>query len=596
MNAANRTTRLAQPPANPAFPQRAPIPPNAAWAASQALPRESRLRPGGLVVGLTVLAALGAFCLPPAGAAEAPPDPQSAAFAKKSYQPKPLPRFADLRGQLPSPIFPDRPEWVAMYWKAWELAFKNFHEPAPGSGYVSQFIDAAFNQNIFLWDTCFMTMFCNYGHPLVPGIGSLDNFYAKQHADGEISREIDRRTGRDYTEWVNREGRSLFSRWGWGGVRNDPVIYQDRDLPQPAPRLTLDALNHPILAWAELESYRLTGDRSRLGLVYDPLVLYYRSLQQYLRQGNGLYMTDWASMDNSPRNPFLKGGGAAVDTSSQMVLFARNLATLATLLDKPAEVQAFNREADALSRKINALLWDPERRFYFDLALDGRRAPVKTIAAYWTLLAGVASSAQAKALVDELNNPHTFKRLHRVPTLAADQAGYNPAGGYWCGAVWAPTTTMVIRGLEEYGETKLALEIARNHLEIMAKVFQTTGTIWENYAPDSPTPGRPAKSDFVGWSGLGPILYLLEYGIGLKPDVASNKLIWTVSPSTTTGCDRYRFNGHVVSLQAEPLAGVGLGLKLSLESDGLFDLLVQDGKQTKTFAVQKGRQTFTFAR
>jgi glycogen debranching enzyme len=52
----------------------------------------------------------------------------------------------------------------------------------------------------------------------------------------------------------------------------------------------------------------------------------------------------------------------------------------------------------------------------------------------------------------ELSNPQTFKRLHRVPTLAADQNGYDPAGGYWCGAVWAPTSTMVIRGLEQYGQ------------------------------------------------------------------------------------------------------------------------------------------------
>ena len=77
---------------------------------------------------------------------------------------------------------------MTMYWKAWEIGFGNFHEPHPGSGYVSQFIDAAFNQNIFLWDTCFMTMFCNVAHPLVPGIGSLDNFYAKQYEDGEICR------------------------------------------------------------------------------------------------------------------------------------------------------------------------------------------------------------------------------------------------------------------------------------------------------------------------------------------------------------------------------------------------------------------------
>ncbi len=513
-------------------------------------------------------------------------------FSKKSYQPAPLPRFAEMRDRLPSPVFGERPEWVSMYWKSWELAFKNFHEPAPGSSYVSQFIDAAFNQNIFLWDTCFMTMFCNCAHPLVPGIASLDNFYARQHEDGEICREIDRGTGNDYVEWVNREGGQLFSRWGWTGVRNEPVIYQGRPAPQPPPDLTLDALNHPILAWAELESYHITGDRERLGRVYEPLVRYYRALQKYLRQGNGLYMTDWASMDNSPRNAFLKGGGCAIDTSSQMALFGRNLATIAESLGKAPEAAGFAREADELGAAINALMWDPARRFYFDLTLEGKRAPVKTIAGFWPLLAGVASAAQADDLVMELENPATFNRLHRAPTLAADQAGYDPAGGYWRGAVWAPTTTMVIRGLEHYGRGALGREIALNHLAAMGEVFQKTGTVWENYAPDAPAPGRPAKSDFVGWSGIGPILYLLEFAIGLKPDAASNTLVWEVASAKPLGVERFRFNGHVVSLKAEPAGGDRPSLKLSVASDGPFKLLVRHAGQEENYSVPKGQSAF----
>src|ERR1019366_4497585 len=126
-------------------------------------------------------------------------------FSKIRYTPSPLPQLESTRGLLPAPIYDSRPDWIALYWKAWELAFRNFHEPAPESGFVSQFIDAAFNPNIFLWDSCFMTMFCNFAHPLVPGIGTLDNFYAKQHEDGEICREIVRNTGVAFSQWVNRE-------------------------------------------------------------------------------------------------------------------------------------------------------------------------------------------------------------------------------------------------------------------------------------------------------------------------------------------------------------------------------------------------------
>jgi len=516
---------------------------------------------------------------------------QSQFFSKKEYTPHALPVLAAVRDQLPAPVCDAKPLWIQTYWKAWELAFRNFHEPAPGSGYVSQFIDAAFNQNIFLWDTCFLTMFCNVAHPLVPGIGSLDNFYAKQHVDGEICREIDRKTGLDYTEWVNREGRSLFSRWGWNGTRDDAVVYRNRVVPKPAPVLTLDALNHPIFAWAELESVRVTGDSNRLAAIFEPLVRYHDALEKYLRQGNGLYTTDWASMDNSPRNAFLRSGGCGLDISAEMVLFERQLSWMATFLGNAKEARRFAREADSVAALINRQMWDPARRFYFDLTPDGHRAPVKTIAAYWTLLARVARSTQAAELTAQLRNRATFGRLHRVPTLAADEPGYEPAGGYWRGAVWAPTDMMVIRGLENYGRFDLAREIAIEHLDRVAAVFELTGTIWENYAPDSVSPGKPAKGDFVGWSGLGPILFLLEYGIGLKPDALRNELSWDLRGDKATGCKRYRFNGRVIDLIATPTAN-GKSWHVTVRSDGAFLLRLRAQGHEKQYHVVKGESRY----
>ena len=279
---------------------------------------------------------------------------QANPFKSAHYVPAPLPTFERTRGKLPAPIYDEAPLFVQTYWKAWELAFRNFHEPTAENGFVSQLIDASFSQNIFLWDTCFMTMFTNYAHPLVPGIGSLDNFYAKQHDDGEISREIDRKTGRDSPYWISSSGRDLYSHDGnkWQG-QGFSVAYIGRDVPKPPPVLTLDALNHPIAAWAELESYRLTGDRQRLEQVYGPLVKYYRALDKYLRQGNGLYITDWAGMDNSPRNDDIVGGGTAVDISAEMVMFARQLAQIAELIGDPQDASALRHDAEKVSETVH---------------------------------------------------------------------------------------------------------------------------------------------------------------------------------------------------------------------------------------------------
>ena len=515
-------------------------------------------------------------------------------FEKKQYVPHPLPKFEQMKAQLPSPVYDENPLWVDLYWKAWELAFKNFREPTPESGFVSQFVDTAFNDNIFLWDSCFITLFCNLAHPLVPGISMLDNFYIKQHETGEICREIQRESGLDFILWANQEDAPLFSRWGWSfpeKVEPAPVVYTGRAAPRPDPRLTLDALNHPIAAWAEIESYRVTGDAERLRLVWEPLVRYYRALQKYLSQGNGLYITDWASMDNSPRNPRLDKGGAGIDISSEMVLFARNLSEIAGILDKPDYADLFQAEADELAERINRLMWDEARRFYFDLTWGGKSADVKTVAGFWPLLAKVSSPAQAEYLAAELQNPKTFGRVHPAPTCAADEPGYDPAGCYWRGGVWTHTNTMVIRGLENYGYDELARDIALRHLRIVAKVFERTGTVYEMYAPDAETPGMNAVGetsigDFVGPSGITPILLFVEHGIGLKPDAPGNQLVWRINSNQRCGCERYRFNGHVADLIAEPSSDGAT--RITVRSDAEFLLKVSRNGKAATFRVAAG--------
>jgi glycogen debranching enzyme len=545
-----------------------------------------------LLTGIVVLSFVAATML--AQAPRPAGEVQGRFFAKRGYDPKPLPVFAATRPLLPSPRFDDKPGYVEMYWKAWELAFRNFHAPAAGTGYVSQFIDAAFNQNIFAWDTCFMTLFTNAAHPLVPGIASLDNFYARQHEDGEICREIDRATGRDFGPWSN-PGKPFYSAWGFN-IDNPPPPVEIRYVGRPAPlvpsKVTLDGLDHPIFAWAEMESFRTTGDKFRLGLVYEPLVLFYRSLQEYLRQGNGLYMTDWASMDNSPRNPYLDKGGTGVDISCEMVLFARELAAMARAIGRPsAEAAGFESEAGDLAGLINGLMWDEEKAFYYDLTVDGKRAPVKTVAGFWALLAGVADGPRAARLLAELADAKTFGRLHPVPTVAADQALYNPKGEYWRGSAWAPTTAMVVRGLEKYGFGRQARAIALKDLDVTWQVFAKTGTLWENYAPDAAEPGNQAKSDFVGWSGVGPILFLLEAAIGLKPDAPADTLTWDIRASKRLGCERYRFNGHIVDLDAAPGEGKP-GWALTVRSDGPFTLKVVTPAASRTMEVKKGDNRF----
>ena len=426
-----------------------------------------------------------------------------------------LPSFDQARHLLPEPFWDGHTPAIACAVKAWTLAFANLRRPEPPSGFVARFIDPAFNDCVFLWDSCFMTLFGRYGTRAFPFFRTLDNFYAKQHPDGFICREIGRALGDDRF-----------------------------------PRFDPSATGPNVLAWAEWEHYRNFGDRDRLARVFPVLCAYHQWLRAYRTWPDGTsWSTGWGSgMDNQPRLPAgtpyadperYHGRMTWVDATLQQILSARLLAQMGQALGAEAEVADMREEALRLRRFANKHLWSEAERFYCDRRDDGGLTHVKSVGAYWALLAGIVPPSRLAPFVAHLEDPRTFKRPHRVPSLSADHPSYDPRGGYWKGAVWAPTTYMVLRGLTEIGRDALAHEIGRNHLDNVVAVFEKTGTLHENYAPESTAPGTPSKPDFVGWTGLPPIAVLLEYVFGLRPDAAAGRLLWDLRLTEAHGVRRY---------------------------------------------------------
>jgi hypothetical protein len=457
-----------------------------------------------------------------------------------------------------------------------------------GSPLVSNFLDPLADGRLLLADVVAETLFLRTAHPYVPGIRALDNFYCRQHEDGEIARDLDIATGRDYEPWVNHERQPLFA-------RQDPRPV-DLGRPAPVPDLTLDGQAHPLFAWAEWESYRQTGDADRLSLVWEPMLRHYRALQELLRDARGLYAGDPGTMEGSPRNARL---GAGVDVSSAMVLAARCLADISRVVARQAEeygevkralaVRAegarLAAEAEATAEAIRQHMWDPATGFFYDLRPDGTRQDVRTAAAFWTLLAGVATQEQAERLAAALRDPRAFGTEHPVPSLAADDPRFDPDGGRYRGAVWPLLVAVVAKGLTRYGMRELAREVAMGHVRAVAGAFAETGTLWENYAPVGRRPGRPARPDFVGPAGLGPIGLLLEYGIGLKPYAPLRQLEWDVQGLEYKGCERYWFANTTCDLLVTGRQHPDDPVEIQVKTDRPFHLVVRVGGRVRRFTV-----------
>lgn len=457
----------------------------------------------------------------------------------------------EARKILPAPYWDGHQDEVDMYWHAWQIAVGNIRQPQEGSGFVSPYLDVAYNGNIFMWDDSFMMLFARYGHRFFPFQGTLDNFYARQHQDGFICREI------------RADGTDCFERY-------DPT-----------------STGPNLLPWAELMYYRQFGDLDRLHRVFPALAAYANWWRLNRTWPDGTYWTSgWGTgMDNLPRVPagynqiFSNGHMSWLDANLQQLLIDWAILQIGFYTERWQEVEDMEDEMKHLKSFINDKMWDDETGFLYDVFADGSRGTAKTIAAFWALHTDALDKTRLDRLVEHLKDTTEFARSHRVPSLSADHRKYNPLGRYWQGGVWPNTDYMIIDGLWNKGYRDLAMEIARNHYGNVLKVWKDTGTFWEYYAPESAEPGFMARRDFVGWTGLPPIAVFIEYILGIHSDFSEGTIEWNIHHTDAHGIERLPFGPDgTVSLKVARRTSSSKAPELSIKTDVPFDLIVNWGE------------------
>ena len=463
---------------------------------------------------------------------------------------------------VPEPIIPSRPDLIAMYRKCWQIGMNKTERGTPENGFVEQYVDAAFDRRIFQWDTCFSVAWAKYSQGALPNIVSLDNFYRKQHADGAIAGVIRKSDGSDdqgtETCWFTRN--NLFS-------------------------------------WMEYEYYCHTGDASRIPRILPILKKYSNWVKKNRRHSNGHYWwSGWGSgMDNSPRSIANKPypPHSWIDYDAIEAMSAYYLVKLARVVGDKKMEQEFQALYEELEQLINSTMWCEEDGIYWDLDKNESFLKVKTVASFWPLWARITNDNKVEKLMSHLNDPNSFKRTHRVPTLAADHPKYVETGHYWLGSVWAPTNHMIVKGLAANNRHQLAREIVCNHLNNMAAIFKETGTVWENYSPESVEPGNLAKADFVGWSAVGPIAQLIENYIGITLDVPENTIYWNLLSIEKLGLRNVRFGDSDIEIFCDQRKSLKDPVNITVQTSKPFELKINTGLKTVSKIIEPGKQKFT---
>ncbi len=453
---------------------------------------------------------------------------------------------------LPKISWDNHENIVKMYNKVWKLAFEHIYKPKKGSAFANSYIDTAYNKNIFMWDSCFITMFAKYGNKAFPFKNTLNNFYSSQHPDGFICREIDD-TGRDEFH------------------RYDPV-----------------STGPNILAFAENDYYKLFGDKKRLNDVFTPLVAYHQWLKNNRTWKDGSYWSSgWGSgMDNIPRVSskyhisYSHGFLSWVDTTIQQYINASLLVDFSYELERWQEILDINNERKSLKEYILNNMWDEERGFLFDIDENGNKIDTMHIGAFWILHTDILSKAQLDKVVNKLRKGGEFYNKYMVPSIPPSHKEFKDDGCYWQGGVWAPMTYTIISGLIKHGYNEEAFDISKKCLKQVEQVYYKTNTFYEYYSPTTDEPGLFARKDFIGWTGLIPVSVLFESIFGIVCDKANNKIKWNIKLKERFSLSDFPFGNTVVSLKSNGLIDNKLTIEIKSSEKILLEVIYNNKKST----------------
>lgn len=202
---------------------------------------------------------------------------------------------------------------------------------------------------------------------------------------------------------------------------------------------------------------------------------------------------------------------ATIEMSCAVAHLAQTLAHAERLAGNTARAARYEADAARRIAAIQRVFWDRKRGAFFDYDWKAdKRMEVLSAATAAPLFFRMATNAQAHVVAKTLRG-QLLKSGGIVTTeITSGQQWDSPNG-------WAPLQWMAIKGLNSYGESELAEEIARRWMTRVIGTYEKSGVLLEKYdvvATDiSPTGGAgggeyPMQVGF-GWTN-GTLLGLMN--------------------------------------------------------------------------------------
>jgi alpha,alpha-trehalase len=199
----------------------------------------------------------------------------------------------------------------------------------------------------------------------------------------------------------------------------------------------------------------------------------------------------------------------AVCLNSLLFKSEMDLAEMSEILGRRSDAEAWKQKATERRAAVNKYLWNEAKGEFFDYDFTKEvHSTYEYLSTYYPLFAGLATDAQARAVVTNLKS---FEQPG-----GAVMSPYNSGAQWDYPYAWAPTQMVLVDGLRRYGFNEDAERIAFKFAAMIAENYAKQGYIVEKYdavtrATDSAvTSGYSINVIGFGWTNAAYLEFMKD--------------------------------------------------------------------------------------